>query len=67
MDPKRFEQIRKLFGAALEIEPEARAQFLRDATGSDKELYAAVVSLLSREDETPGFLETPVVIRPPPE
>jgi serine/threonine protein kinase len=45
--PKRWDSVKDLFGAALEIEPERRSEFLKDACGSNESLRVELESLLS--------------------
>ena len=53
MDMKARTQARELFLAACQRPPENRTAFLREACGSDSELYDEVESLLSyRDDDT---------------
>lgn len=43
----QWEKIKEIFGAALELEPGRRGDFLRDACGSDQALLTEVESLLA--------------------
>ncbi len=47
--PERWKEIDRIFAAALELEPAARAAFLRQACGSDEELRTEVESLLAND------------------
>src|ERR1700730_16101920 len=47
MTPLRFQQISQLYHAALEREPEHRADFLQQSCGDDRDLRHEVESLLS--------------------
>ncbi|MBK8976140.1 MAG: serine/threonine protein kinase [Planctomycetes bacterium] len=49
MDRDRFATVRRLFDRALDRPPEQREAFVRDACGSDAELSAELLSLLSHE------------------
>ncbi|HWQ32269.1 MAG TPA: hypothetical protein VNQ79_05245 [Blastocatellia bacterium] len=49
MSPERYEQIGRLYQAALECEPDARAAFLAEACGADDELRREVESLIAAE------------------
>lgn len=49
MNKARWHRVRELFDAALQQEPEARAQFLADACGDDRELLAEVASLVAAD------------------
>ena len=42
MTPERFQQVRKLFAAALEREPAARGSYLQQACQRDEELLGEV-------------------------
>lgn len=48
---ERWERVEDLFREALEIEPEARDRWIREATGGDKELREEVESLLAADRE----------------
>jgi serine/threonine-protein kinase len=47
--PQRWQEIDRIFAAALEREPSARSAFLDEACGGDKELRAEVESLLAND------------------
>src|SRR5215831_3099619 len=49
MTPTRWQEIDRIFAAALELEPSRRAAFLDQACASDKELLTEVESLLASE------------------
>ncbi|HEX8799183.1 MAG TPA: hypothetical protein VF772_11245, partial [Terriglobales bacterium] len=49
LTPERWQQIKNLFGAALERRPEERGAFLQEACGSDESLRAEVESLLAEQ------------------
>ena len=62
MTPETWERVQRIFTAALERPPEARAEFIEDACRGDAELRKEVESLLtSHDDETSGFLESPAI------
>jgi serine/threonine protein kinase len=61
MTPERFRQIRNLYEAALEIDPEKRLAFLRDACRGDDDLLDEVERLLMAHERTRGFIETPIL------
>ena len=46
--PKRWQEIDRIFAAALERDPGARSAFLAEACGGDEQLRAEVESLISR-------------------
>ena len=60
MTPERWQQIEKLFHAALELNVRERAAFLEEACGNDESLRREVESLLGQK-EKPGFMTIPVV------
>lgn len=57
MDPKRFQQIERLYHAAREQEEGQRAAFLKEACAGDESLRQEVESLLAHEGAS--FLEAP--------
>lgn len=56
MAATRWQRAKDLFQAALTRTPEARAGFLDEACGADRELRAEVESLLAAHREAGGFL-----------
>ena len=56
MTPERWEQVGKVYQAALEVRPGERAAFLRQACGEDESLCREVESLLAAEEEAGDFL-----------
>jgi Tol biopolymer transport system component len=65
MTPEKWDRIKKVFDAAVGLAPEARAAFLKDACGSDKELRTEVETLLaSAQAAGTGFLEARPVAGP---
>ncbi|SRR6266568_8658009 len=61
MNPERWEQIERLYHAALEREPEARAAFLDEACAGDEELRGEVVGLLAYDDKAASFIDAPAL------
>ena len=59
MTPERWQQIDRLFKAALACERAHREQFLSDKCAGDEPLRLEVESLLSSLDEAQGFIEAP--------
>jgi serine/threonine protein kinase len=59
MTPERWQQIDRLFNAALACEPEDRSQFLSNQCAADDALRREVESLLSALEEADDFIETP--------
>jgi eukaryotic-like serine/threonine-protein kinase len=47
---KRWKEVDAIFAAALELPPERREPFIRDACGGDSELYHAVVPLVAEAE-----------------
>src|SRR4029450_10598339 len=61
MTPERWQQIEKLFHAALELNVRDRAAFLEEACGNDESLRREVESLLGQKEKPEGFMTIPVV------
>src|SRR5438876_1132634 len=61
MKPERWQQIERLYHAALEREPEARAAFLDKACAGDEELRREVEGLLACDDKTASFIDGPAL------
>src|SRR5215471_3648562 len=61
MERERLEQIERLFHAALEVEKDRRADFLREACGTDESLRHEVESLLAYGSEAETFIEAPAM------
>jgi eukaryotic-like serine/threonine-protein kinase len=59
MTPERFQQLEKLFEAALEREPSQRDAFLQEACVGDPALRRQLEALLASHEEAPSFLESP--------
>jgi serine/threonine protein kinase/uncharacterized membrane protein YobD (UPF0266 family) len=57
MNAERFRQVRNLFEAAVEKEPESRAGFLASATAGDADLRERVERLLEAHEQTVTFLD----------
>src|SRR5437870_341646 len=56
MTPERWEQVGKLYQAALPLQPAERETFLGDACGNDTAMRREVESLLAAEDGAGSFL-----------
>ena len=56
MTPERWEQVGKLYQAALALPPYERETFLDDACGDDTAMRREVESLLAAEDVAGSFL-----------
>src|SRR5688572_29828884 len=59
MQADRWQQIEKIFHAALERTPNERAALLADTCGSDEELRCEVESLLATHEQGRSLLKTP--------
>jgi hypothetical protein len=59
MTPERYEQIGRLYQAALEREPSEHAAFLAEACGTDEALRREVASLLAAHEQASNFIEQP--------
>jgi len=57
MRAERFRQIRNLFDAALERDPEARNVFLKEACGGDEDLLFEVGRLLVAHGEQIAWID----------
>lgn len=60
MTPGRWERIKELFDAALELPPEKRPEFLAGACGEDGSVRQEVERVLDEHDRAGSFLEEPV-------
>ena len=61
MEPERWQEIGRLYHAALEREEGQRPAFLEEACAGDEDLRREVESLLAQEDAGDGFLEAPAL------
>jgi len=59
MDSERLKQIEATYHAALELPPAGREAFCKDVCGADENLRREVESLLSFENTSGNFLDTP--------
>ena len=57
--PKHWDSVKDLFGAALEVAPEQRSAFLRDACGSNESLRVEIESLLSAYENSSELSQPP--------
>ncbi|MGA8143628.1 MAG: serine/threonine-protein kinase [Candidatus Acidiferrales bacterium] len=57
--PEQWENIKELFAAALECQPELRSAFLQDACGTNESLRAELESLLSSYEKSSGLSQHP--------
>ena len=58
----RWEKVERLFDAALDIPPEDRTDWVRDAAAGDDLLYREVLRLLAGHERGEGFLDRPLAI-----
>ncbi len=61
MNPERWEEIKHLYNAALEIEPEKRNSYLEKQCLGDENLRLEIESLLAQEPGTARFMESPAL------
>src|SRR5436309_11962513 len=61
MEPERWQQIERLYHAALERNPGARTAFLDEACAGDAELRREVEGLLAYDDKTASFIDAPAL------
>lgn len=59
MTPERWEQIKRVFHAALDHGPAQRAVFLAQLCADDEPLGLEVASLLASHEQAQSFIETP--------
>ncbi len=57
--PKHWDSVKDLFGAALEVEAGERSAFLREACGSNESLRAEIESLLSAYENSSELSQSP--------
>src|SRR5262245_6862670 len=61
IEPGRFEQIERLYHAALEREPEAREAFLDEACAGDEALRREVAELVACDHPSDSFIQSPAI------
>lgn len=61
MNPERWQQVKQVFHQAVECDPAARAEFIRESCGPDSELRREVESLVASFEEPGSVLESPVI------
>jgi serine/threonine protein kinase len=54
---KRFQQIKRIFEEAVDLDPETRVAFLEEACAGDSPLKEEILSLLAAHETDDGFLE----------
>ncbi len=61
MNSDRWQQINRLFEAALDIAPDERGAFVEEASADDESLRREVESLLASHDKAQNFMEKPAI------
>ena len=61
MTPERWQQVKELFQAALELDASQRAAFLDQACAGEPSLRKQVEALIASHEGAPSFLEEPAV------
>src|SRR5881296_2260279 len=61
MKPERWQQVERLYHAALGLEAAQRAAFLKEACVDDEALRQEVESLLAYQEKVEGFVEAPAL------
>ncbi len=61
MDPERWKQIRQVCHSALEIEPDRRKAYLKEACAGDDSILKEVESLLALQSEAAGVFDSPAL------
>lgn len=61
MTPERWQQIRALFHAALDLEASQQAAYLDEACAGDPSLRRQVEALIASHEGAPSFLEEPAL------
>lgn len=61
MNSDRWEKVDQLFHAALEVAPDLREAFLKDACAAEPDLYQEVSSLLAYDNTQDSFIEKPAI------
>jgi hypothetical protein len=61
MTPERWQEIERIYQAALDSDPSARSEFLDQTCHGDVELRREVVSLLEANKTEHCFLESPAL------
>src|SRR5258705_1478759 len=61
MKPERWQQIERLYHAALELNPAERAAFLREACAGEDAVRSEIESLLGYQEKAEQFIEAPAL------
>lgn len=59
MDSERLKKIEEIYNAVLDVAPDKREIFLKEECGDDPELRQEIESLISFENNSQNFLDTP--------
>ncbi len=61
LDPERWQQIKEIFQAAMELPVAVRQEFIRAECGDDETLRSEVESMLDAHDEAGDFIAAPAL------
>ena len=61
MNPERWQQIKRLYNSALELEPARREAFLQEACAGDDSLRKEIERLLAQKTEAEDLLGKPAL------
>ena len=61
MTAQRWQQVKAIFDQAIECSPDARAEFIRENCGTDRELLTEVLSLVASDGDAGSLLENPLI------
>ena len=61
MDPERWKQIRQVCHSALELGPDRREAYIKEACAGDESLQKEVESLLAQQSEAAGVFDSPAL------
>jgi serine/threonine protein kinase len=60
LNPERWNNVERLYHAALDRNPDERSEYLAEACGDDSDLLREVLSLLAQDSVGPTLLRKPV-------
>ncbi|MBK7708251.1 MAG: serine/threonine protein kinase [Acidobacteria bacterium] len=61
MNSERWQKVKGIFDAAVELAPNERTGFLDESCGTDDELRSDVESLLAASEDADSFMESPAI------
>ena len=61
MNRERWQEIKRIYTSALELDPDRRQDFIRQVSNGDEEICREVQSLLARQTEAEGFMNAPAM------